>query len=263
VAVAGWALVACRLFGALVALCRPRLAVGWLFCGFALCYGLPAAAISLVMWQASAGGPNPWSSTLGWLGVFIWIPAVAVFFPLIVLLFLTVTFPAAAGGGSPARLSLMAWCGSWAGPSIPRLTPRNAHLGRADPPARRRPDGPKPAGRQRDLRHPSHHPGAPRYRRAGAHHVRGRVDPRCDTRWRPRLPPERSAPGLGTRGKRPVQPRHRSALGISQKTVANYLSAIFVKLHVEDRAQAILLAPPGRPSRQPRQDPAVATPEVR
>jgi DNA-binding NarL/FixJ family response regulator len=31
-------------------------------------------------------------------------------------------------------------------------------------------------------------------------------------------------------------------LGISQKTVANYLSAIFVKLHVEDRAQAILLA---------------------
>ena len=72
VAVAGWALVACRLFGALVALCRPRLAVGWLFCGFALCYGLSAAAISLVMWQASAGGPNPWSSTLGWLEVFIW-----------------------------------------------------------------------------------------------------------------------------------------------------------------------------------------------
>jgi hypothetical protein len=55
VAVAGWALVACGLpwqllltsdavtngwmaatfapFGALVALCRPRLAVGWLFCG--------------------------------------------------------------------------------------------------------------------------------------------------------------------------------------------------------------------------------------
>jgi DNA-binding NarL/FixJ family response regulator len=31
-------------------------------------------------------------------------------------------------------------------------------------------------------------------------------------------------------------------LGISQKTVANYLSTIFVKLHVEDRAQAILLA---------------------
>ena len=31
-------------------------------------------------------------------------------------------------------------------------------------------------------------------------------------------------------------------LGISQKTVANYLSAIFVKLHVEDRAQAVLLA---------------------
>jgi DNA-binding NarL/FixJ family response regulator len=30
-------------------------------------------------------------------------------------------------------------------------------------------------------------------------------------------------------------------LGISQKTVANYLSTIFVKLHVEDRAQAILL----------------------
>jgi hypothetical protein len=39
------------------------------------------------MWQASAGGPNPWTSTLGWLGVFIWTPAVAVFFPLIVLLF--------------------------------------------------------------------------------------------------------------------------------------------------------------------------------
>ena len=35
-------------------------------------------------------------------------------------------------------------------------------------------------------------------------------------------------------------------LGISQKTVANYLSAIFVKLHVEDRAQAILLAQQGR-----------------
>jgi signal transduction histidine kinase len=109
VAVAGWALVACGLpwqllltsyavtngwmaatfapFGALVALRRPRLAVGWLFCGFALCYGLSAACISLAMWQATAGGPNHWSSTLGWLGVFIWTPAVAVFFPLIVLLF--------------------------------------------------------------------------------------------------------------------------------------------------------------------------------
>ena len=64
-----------------------RLAVGWLFCGFALCYGLSAACISLAMWQATAGGPNHWSSTLGWLGVFIWTPAVAVFFPLIVLLF--------------------------------------------------------------------------------------------------------------------------------------------------------------------------------
>jgi DNA-binding NarL/FixJ family response regulator len=31
-------------------------------------------------------------------------------------------------------------------------------------------------------------------------------------------------------------------LGISQKTVANHLSAIFVKLHVEDRTQAVLLA---------------------
>jgi two-component system, NarL family, sensor kinase len=109
VGVAGWALVACGLpwqllltsyavtngwmaatfapFGALVALRRPRLAVGWLFCGFALCYGLSAACISLAIWQATAGGPNHWSSTLGRLGVFIWTPAVAVFFPLIVLLF--------------------------------------------------------------------------------------------------------------------------------------------------------------------------------
>ena len=31
-------------------------------------------------------------------------------------------------------------------------------------------------------------------------------------------------------------------LGISQKTVANHLSTIFVKLHVEDRTQAVLLA---------------------
>ena len=31
-------------------------------------------------------------------------------------------------------------------------------------------------------------------------------------------------------------------LGISQKTVANHLSAIFLKLGVEDRAQAIILA---------------------
>src|SRR6202034_107314 len=109
VAIAGWALVACGLpwqllltsyavtngwmaatfapFGMLVARRRPRLAVGWLFSGFALCYGLSAACISLAIWQATAGGPNHWSSTLGWLGVFIWTPAVAVFFPIIVLLF--------------------------------------------------------------------------------------------------------------------------------------------------------------------------------
>ena len=46
-----------------------RLVVGWLFCGFALCYGLSAAFLSLAMWQATAGGPTHWSSTLGWLGV--------------------------------------------------------------------------------------------------------------------------------------------------------------------------------------------------
>jgi two-component system, NarL family, sensor kinase len=109
VAITGWALVACGLpwqllltsyaatngwmaatfapFGMLVAHRRPRLAVGWLFGGFALCYGLSAACISLAIWQATAGGPNHWSSTLGWLGVFIWTPAIAVFFPMIVLLF--------------------------------------------------------------------------------------------------------------------------------------------------------------------------------
>jgi hypothetical protein len=61
----GWMAATFAPFGTLVACRRPRLAVGWLFCGFALCYGLSAAGISLAMWQATAGGPNRWSSTLG------------------------------------------------------------------------------------------------------------------------------------------------------------------------------------------------------
>ena len=74
-------------FGALVALRRPRLLLGWFFCGFSLCYGLSAVALAFPIWQATSGGPNHWTSFVGWLGLSIWEPAVAVFFPLIVLLF--------------------------------------------------------------------------------------------------------------------------------------------------------------------------------
>ncbi len=74
-------------FGALVALRRPRLLIGWFICGFALCYGLSAAGIAFSLWQATAGGPNHWTSVVGWIGISVWTPAIAVFFPLIVLLF--------------------------------------------------------------------------------------------------------------------------------------------------------------------------------
>ncbi|WP_424534168.1 response regulator [Sphaerisporangium viridialbum] len=50
-------------------------------------------------------------------------------------------------------------------------------------------------------------------------------------------------------------------LVISGKTVSNHISAIFAKLQVADRAEAIIRAPPGRPRRRPRAAPRPRPPE--
>jgi two-component system NarL family sensor kinase len=73
--------------GALVAVRRPRLALGWLLLGFAICYGLSAAGVSLAMAAAGPGTPGAGVRWAAWIGSFIWTPAVALFFPLLLLLF--------------------------------------------------------------------------------------------------------------------------------------------------------------------------------
>jgi two-component system NarL family sensor kinase len=73
--------------GALVAVRRPRLAIGWLILGFALCYGLSAAGVSLALATAGSGTPGAALRWAAWLGFSIWTPAVALFFPLLLLLF--------------------------------------------------------------------------------------------------------------------------------------------------------------------------------
>ena len=73
--------------GALVAVRRPRLAIGWLILGFALCYGLSAAGVSLALATAGQGTPGTAIRWAAWLGFSIWTPAVALCFPLLLLLF--------------------------------------------------------------------------------------------------------------------------------------------------------------------------------
>ena len=74
-------------FGALVAARRPRLAIGWLVLGFALLYGLSAAGVSFCLAAAAGGTANTFSNSAGWIGVSLWTPAVALCFPLTLLLF--------------------------------------------------------------------------------------------------------------------------------------------------------------------------------
>lgn len=83
----GWLAATFAPFGAVVAAKRPRSPIGWLFGGFALAYGVSSAAISLALRQVTTGHPAAWMSTVGWIGLWAWTPAVSLCFPLILALF--------------------------------------------------------------------------------------------------------------------------------------------------------------------------------
>jgi two-component system, NarL family, sensor kinase len=74
-------------FGAVVAARRPGLLIGWLFCAYALCYGLAAAGVSLCLWSLALGHLSAWSAYAGWFGISIWTLGAALCLPLIIVLF--------------------------------------------------------------------------------------------------------------------------------------------------------------------------------
>jgi two-component system NarL family sensor kinase len=82
-----WMALAFAPFGAVVALRRPRLAIGWLFVAYALCYGVSAAMLGVSLQRYAAGSSDAVSSAIGWIGASIWTPAIALCLPLAILLF--------------------------------------------------------------------------------------------------------------------------------------------------------------------------------